>query len=151
MYYNLLLTFCLFSFFGAVCEHLTYYFFPSAVPKALSNPIIEGFPIYGSGGLLAIWMHKYIKKLPLFIQFLLYGFTFSTFEFIVGLWVGAGKKSYVDAGNNNKLISAWDYSNNFGNILGIIDIYHFVVFGILGMIAGYGGTYLYHKLKPCIK
>lgn len=118
-----LITFFIYTFFGAIAEHISYYF--SNTKKTLSNPIIEGFPLYGLVAVIFVFINKYIPKNYL-IEFLIYGMVATSIEFVTGLAVGAGPSKGV--------VDSWDYSNNPLNYKGIIDIYHFIAFGIAGMI-----------------
>ena len=110
-------------------EHIMYYF--SDEEKILNNPIITGFPIYGIGGLIVLYLNYYLKTNNIIIIFLLSAILLTLAELISGYIVKAGK-----LGENRKdgKIISWDYSKNFLNYKGIIDLKHFIGFGILGTI-----------------
>ena len=125
-------------------EHISYHF--SDEEKILNNPIITGFPIYGIGGLIIIYLNYYLKTNNVFIIFLLSAILLTLAELITGYIVKAG-----ELGENRKdgKIISWDYSKNFLNYKGIIDLKHFIGFGILGtiIVLNYDKMYsILHKL-----
>lgn len=122
------LLFLIYSYLGATLEHLSY-FFGNDKPKALTNPIITGFPLYGTGALIILLLAEKMQNVHWSLQFLVYGFVMSLFEYIIGKIVGAGEKSY-----KNGMVWSWDYSNEKYNYEGIISLRHFVCWGILGLI-----------------
>ena len=135
--------FFFYSFLGAVLEHISYY--GSDTKKELSNPIITGFPLYGFGALLIIFINEKLKVMGwennLLIQFMFFGIALSVLEYIVGVYVGAGKDSY-----QNGRVNAWDYSGEFMNIDGKISLRHFISWGILGIILVRLNNYLIKKV-----
>lgn len=137
--------FFFYSFLGAVLEHLSYYF-GGGTPKELSNPIITGFPLYGFGALLIIFINEKLKVMGwennFLIQFMFFGIALSVLEYLVGVYVGAGKDSY-----RNGRVSAWDYSNEFMNIDGKVSLRHFILWGILGIILVRVNNYLIKKVR----
>jgi Putative ABC-transporter type IV len=144
MWTSLIVIFLVFTLLGAVAEHLSYYF-SSGPPKVLANAVVTGFPLYGIGAVLVWWLHKYVVQAPLMMQFLLYGTVLSALELGAGVIVGAGPNSYDKHGG----IISWDYSHNFGNLLGIIDVYHFFVFGVLGVATAYAADWIDDKVNQC--
>ncbi len=63
------------------------------------------------------------------IQFLVFAFVMTLFEYCVGIYVGAGADSYIDGA-----VSSWDYSKERYNYKGIITLRHFISWGILGLV-----------------
>lgn len=68
---NFIISFMVYSYFGATLEHLSYFF--SKNKKTLSNPIITGFPLYGIGAYCVILLNQAFNKydLNLFTRFLI--------------------------------------------------------------------------------
>jgi uncharacterized membrane protein len=138
-----LVLFMIYSYGGATLEHLNYYF-GGTQPKALANPIITGFPIYGMGAYMLIWLNDMLDKHQIhncLIKFFLFATILTIFEYCVGLIVGAGSKSYV-----NGMVASWDYSKQPFNLNGIVSLKHFVVWGILGLILIQVHPYLKQKV-----
>ena len=125
-----------FTLLGAIIEHIAYYL--SSKKKTLSNPILTGFPLYGFCGLLVIYLDNYtiLHQQSGIIKFITFSIILSTIEYITGILVNAGKNS-----NKNNIINSWNYSNNFMNIDGKIDLLHTIFFGLCGyLIAQYYPT-----------
>lgn len=141
--------FLIYSFFGAVLEHLNYYF-TNNIHKALANPIITGFPIYGIGAYLAISINELFKHQHIIIRVVLIGLVLTLFEYIIGIGVNAGSNSYVYDNSGNKLVEAWDYSNDRFNIAGVISLSHLIVWIILGYIIINIHPVLLNKVNKCI-
>lgn len=121
--------FVIYTVFGAIAEHLAYYF--SKRKKQLKNPILTGFPIYGIGAYLVVFIYRnFTKNANWFVEFLIYGTILTILEYIFGKLMGAGKNAIDECG----YVKTWDYSNHFLNFQGIIDLQHFVIFGIFGLI-----------------
>lgn len=143
--------FMIYSTAGAVIEHLLYFF--SDKRKAITNPILIGFPIYGIGAYLVVWINRLLAESRdegimgikdsgdsseetsleidnLVIEFMIYGLTLSAIEYAAGIFVGAGKNSYVDCG----FVHSWDYSNQRFNLDGMVSLRNFVVFGLFGLL-----------------
>lgn len=49
----------IYSTIGAILEHVSY-FIISHKKKLVANPILEGFPMYGIGGLFLVWLNGLI-------------------------------------------------------------------------------------------
>lgn len=130
-----LVIFLIYTFFGAIAEHISY-FIEGGKKKSLSNPIITGFPIYGLGALIVIWLRRLVilYNIPLIVEFFIYGFALESLELASGLIVKAGSRSYEICDHGEECISSWDYSQSKWNIYGIIDLRHFFLFSISGMI-----------------
>jgi uncharacterized membrane protein len=134
--YAFFIAFTIYSLGGAVCEHFSYWvadkLFYCPLHKKLINPVLTGFPLYGIGAYIAIIMRKVVVE-PLsfgpFLEFITYAVTMTAIEYIAGLISGAGKHDSTD-----NTVKAWDYSDTFCNLDGIINLKHFICFGILGMI-----------------
>lgn len=124
-------TLLIYSFFGAVFEHLSYYFNPK-IKKTLSNPIITGFPIYGLGAYLIL--KTGIKNT--FLLFIVSALIGTIIELLTGIIVKAGPQGNIREGNT-VIVDSWDYSDNILNYKGIIDIKHSLLFGLLGVILVY--------------
>ncbi len=141
---QIVIIFLIFTFFGAVFEHISYYigvkFFNSS-PKLLSNPIITGFPLYGLCGLLIYYLYnKFFKDYNYILIFFIYATLLTTIEYIVGINVGAGKTTNIG-------INSWDYSNQPFNYKGIISLKHFILWGISSLIVIKIYPILYNKIK----
>ncbi len=127
----ILIIFLIYTFFGAIFEHLSYYIgkqlFQSK-EKYLSNPIITGFPLYGLGGLLIYYLYdNYFRSYSSFTLFFVFGFILSSLEYLVGKYI-------VDAGKTNNGITSWDYTNEPFNYEGIISLRHFIMWGIISLV-----------------
>jgi len=134
VYLTIFLVYC---FFGAIGEHLSYFF--SKKKKLLLNPIIEGFPLYGIGAYLAIWLHRSILyKFHPVIEIIIYGVIISAIEYAVGSVFRAGPNSY----NGHGEILWWDYTGTFLNINGIVNFRHFIMYGI--------GAFLVTRIHPLL-
>lgn len=121
--------FLFYSFLGAVGEHISYYVVRKK--KVLSNPIIEGFPIYGIGAYLAIYLNRlFTHKWHWIIEIIFFGFIISAIEYGIGFIGGAGANSY----NGNGEVIWWDYTDTFLNINGIVNFRHFLTYGILAFV-----------------
>lgn len=138
--------FLVYSFLGASLEHVRYYagrkLNPQTHrPKALLNPIITGFPLYGVGALGIATLHNRVglNKVPIPLQFLAYASVLSLFEYAVGKYVGAGPSSYTKQG----MIESWDYSRSKFNLGGIVSLNHFIGWGLLGLSVA-------HVLHPVV-
>ena len=138
--------FLAYSFLGATLEHVRYYadskLNPSThTPKALLNPIITGFPLYGLGayGVATLHQNVGVKNTPLPVQFLAYASLRSLLEYGAGKYVGAGSKSYTRHG----MVESWDYSKGKYNLGGIVSLKHFVGWGLLGLFVA-------HVLHPVV-
>jgi len=135
-----LIVFMIYSYLGATLEHINYYIGricnPDTPYKALANPIITGFPIYGLAAYTIVILNNILTKQfnisNLVIHYVVYASVLTLIEYITGIYVNAGKKSYV-----NGMINSWDYSNESYNIRGIISLRHFVSWGLLGLIVSY--------------
>jgi len=127
-----IIAFCIYSYLGATFEHLSYYF-GKGPKKELANPIITGFPLYGIGAFLVVGLNEMLKRMGhddnILIQFAVFATGLSVLEYIVGVYVGAGKNSY-----RNGMVKSWDYSDEFMNIDGKISLKHFIYWGIIGLI-----------------
>lgn len=121
-----IILFMFYSLCGAILEHLLYFF--SSKRKILNNPILTGFPLYGIGAYLVIIIHRWIgHKLDIIVQFVLYAAILTYLEYTIGRMVGAGHE-------RGMYIKSWDYSNSKYNYKGIIDVNHFLLFGIAALI-----------------
>lgn len=149
-----IILFFFYSFFGAILEHAAYYAGslsdPSVPKKALANPVITGFPIYGMGAYMVILTKRWFVdrfNLPIGVEFLIYMSMFALFEYLIGWFVGAGEGSYTYDETGNKLVNSWDYSKNPGNIDGKIDIIHSVIFAAVGLVVARVHPYLEEKVE----
>lgn len=126
-----IIPFMIYSYLGASLEHISYYI--SKENKKLLNPIITGFPLYGIGAYCVILINNILQKYNLnsLTRFLIYAILLTLIEYIVGKYVGAGKK------NENGDIDAWDYTDQRFNYRGIISLKHFIAWGILGLCVEY--------------
>lgn len=66
----------------------------------------------------------------------------SILEYLVGIYVGAGNKSY-----KGTMVDSWDYSREAYNLDGKISLKHAVLWGIAGLVL----IYLHPKLMQLIK
>lgn len=142
--------FMIYSTFGAIFEHLMYGF--SSKTKVLANPVLTGFPLYGSGAYLIVSLNYMMNNLNLpkpstlpgiVLRFLTFGIVLTTVEYAVGVYVGAGKNSKDENGN----VHSWDYSNHKFNYKGIITPIHFVIWGILGLVL----SHVHPKLLTAVR
>lgn len=137
---RIIVLFIFYSLLGAIAEHVSYYIAklrdPSALPKALNNPILTGFPIYGLGGLLVVWLHPIIARhnIPLIVEAVIYGIVLSLIELGTGLLVKAGDRSTTRCDGNKDCIDSWDYSKGYGNLFGMVDVWHFIAFAVAGVV-----------------
>lgn len=134
--------FLIYSFGGAITEHLSYFaasiINPNSPKKALSNPIMTGFPLYGIGAYIAISMGNFLRNLGansnnligLILYFISLAAILSLLEYIVGSIVNAGETSYT----NNGLVESWDYSGKKYSIAGTVSLRHFISWGLLGLV-----------------
>ncbi len=123
----------LYSFFGAVAEHLSYY--GSKERKLLANPILTGFPLYAIGAYLVVGASNVVSRVPhpfrIPIEFITYGTLLSALEYASGRFVGAGTNS--GARDAEGAVVSWDYSKNPYHYQGIVDLRHFILFGLVGL------------------
>jgi hypothetical protein len=130
--------FIFYSLLGAIAEHVSYFVAklrkPAALPKALNNPILTGFPIYGLGGLLVVWLHPIIFAYGILAEAIVYGGVLTLIELVSGLIVKAGAGSTTKCTDGKDCIDSWDYSKGYGNLFGVVDIWHFVAFAIAGIV-----------------
>ena len=141
---HIFIIFLIFSFLGAVMEHVSYYIdntlFNSA-PRILSNPILAGFPLYGCCGLLIWYVYdKFLQNCNYVLLFFIFAILITTIEYIVGINVGAGKTTPGG-------IDSWDYSDQSFNYKGIISLKHFIAWGLLGLIVINIYPILYDKIS----
>lgn len=140
----IVIIFLIYTFFGAIFEHISYYVgnnFFKTKQKTLSNPIITGFPLYGLGGLLIYYFYdRYFREYNPIVLFLIFGSILSIFEY----WIG---KFIVNAGKSNSVVDSWDYSNEPFNYEGIISLRHFITWGILSLVVIKIHPLLEDKLK----
>ena len=161
-------SFWLYSFSGAIGEHLLWVFVPSVaqhllhsqtvtstapVPvqetleehaydtptKALANPVITGFPIYGLGCFLLLLQRQLLVQafrgkihwtVWTLLEFLSSAVLLASWEYAVGVYVGAGPDSYDQDGN----VISWDYSDRFCNLHGKTDLQHAILFGVAEVV-----------------
>lgn len=132
-----LVIFLIYSVGCSIGEHLAYYF--SKKTKLVKNPIMEGFPIYGIGAYMIILIMRALQasssnpKWQALInnwvfQFVLSAVALTAVEYIGGRIVGAGKS------NTDGHVETWDYSGTFMNFQGIINLKHFLLHGVLGLV-----------------
>lgn len=133
--------FLIYSFIGAIFEHLSYWTAmksdPDAPAKALANPVITGFPLYGVGAYIVVALSKYIVKpygLPMVAEMLLYAVVLSFIEGMTGEYVGAGGSSYKKDACGKDMVWSWDYSENKYNVFGVTDIRHAISFALIGLV-----------------
>ena len=132
--------FWVYSLGGSIVEHVAY--FLGNKRKAITNPILTGFPIYGLGAYFVIYINRAMKQAmdpegddpdkqpnPV-IEFLLYAFALTAIEYATGILLKAGKTSYVECG----FIHGWDYSKDAYNLDGIVKLQNFIAFGVFGLL-----------------
>ena len=118
---NIILYFFIYSFIGWILE--TIYAF-----LVLGHFVKRGFligpicPIYGFGAVLLILSLKNCKGKPL-SQFLIAGFTFTVFEYVVSYMLE------VVFG-----LRWWDYSGDFLNLQGRVSLSYSIIWGALGIL-----------------
>lgn len=122
-----LIAFMIYSYLGGTIEQTSYYF--SNTEKKLTDPFINGFPLFGIGAYIVIIINKYLNLDNIVLNFLVFAIILTLLELVVGIIVDAGKNSH-----DNGQVVMWDYSDEFGNFKGIISIWHFIVWGILAVI-----------------
>ena len=144
-----IIIFFVYSYFGAVFEHISYYLDPDS-KKLLQNPIIEGFPLYGMGALLIYLLIKLLNLnmteknsngdnitknniANIFSIFTVGAVIGTLIEYFVGMNVGAGEFSGISAEEAKKGISSWDYRGEPYNYKGIISLRHFITWGLAGI------------------
>ena len=149
-----IILFMFYSLLGAMVEHIMYYFGslldPTTPGKAMANPILTGFPIYGIGAFSVAAMKYNIVdrfKMSIGTEFLLYAFVLMGMEAITGKIVGAGSTSYVKDSQGRNLVWSWDYSKNNYNLGGIVDPMHSIAFAIVGLIVARVHPVLEEKLS----
>ena len=122
----------------ATFEHISYFMDPLH-SKKLANPIIEGFPLYGLGGLFLYSVFKYLQLDPSkandAIAIALISAIFGTsLEFIVGYFVGAGEFSTQTKEDAAKYgINSWDYGGEPYSYRGVISARHALYWTICGL------------------
>ena len=134
--FRIVVVFIAYSIFGAAMEHVAYtlgqLLSANAPKKAWINPVITGFPLYGLAALYILFAKtKIVEKYKLSVgaEFLLYSTSITLIELLTGYYVGAGKNSHLANGE----VESWDYSNNFLNFDGKIDVLHAIVYGFIGL------------------
>lgn len=124
--------FMLYSVAGSILEHIMYYLHPTK-KKAMFNPIMEGFPMYGAALYIIIGVHNAIgKTLHPAIQFAIYTGIAVLVEYTVGINIGAGSGRNGVASDG--YIKTWDYTNDKYNYKGVIKLSNALLFGVLAMI-----------------
>lgn len=129
--------FMIYSTLGCIGEHLAY--FVSSKNKRVENPIMAGFPIYGIGAYVIILSIRALKTIfpsangksildNIVFQFLFSAIILTMMEYAAGRLIGAGGL------NGDGTVNAWDYTGTFMNYRGIINLQHFLLHGILGII-----------------
>lgn len=122
--------FFVYSTLGTILEHFLY-FFSKDKKKAIANPILTGFPVYGIAAYLIIAVHKAVgHKLNIIFQFALYASLVTALEYVTGVIVDAGPNGI----NEDGYTRAWDYSDDPYNFQGKIKLKNFILFGILSLI-----------------
>ncbi len=123
-----------YSALGGMLESTLYFF--SDKKKYIGHPIFPGFPIYAVGAYIVVFLHRaFAYKLPFIAEFALYGAVLCAIEYIIGKIGKAGPKSYMEGHDGKKdVVEAWDYTDQTVNIQGIIDIRHFITYGLLSII-----------------
>lgn len=142
--------FMLYSFGGATLEHASYCYDKYGPCKTLCNPIITGFPLYGVGALLVIYLDYKLfahRRAPLLLKFAVFATVLTALEYVVGRVVGAGPKSYDDKGN----VIAWDYSKERFNYQGVITLRHFISWGVLGVVVSETYPWLRRKVSAAVR
>ena len=80
-------------------------------------------PVYGVGAFVALWIESMTRQLPIPLEGLIMGLALAALEYATGrLWLAI-------AGHR-----LWNYKKTLLNIGGHTDLFHFFVWGILGMI-----------------
>lgn len=144
----LLILFLIYSFFGAIFEHLSYFIGKQlfySKEKYLSNPILTGFPIYGLGGLLIYYLYNnYFRSYSTVSLFFIFATILSSLEYFVGKYI-------VDAGKATNGITSWDYTNELFNYQDIISLRHFIMWGLISLVVIKIQPMLYTKLQNIIQ
>lgn len=138
-----IIAFFIYSYLGASIEHINYYF--SHTTKALANPIITGFPLYGFGAFMIILINDLFTQYGienLLIKFITFAILLSLLEYVVGIYVGAGQNSY-----KGTMVDSWDYSHEPYNLDGIISLKHAVLWGFAGLVLIYIHPKIMQKIK----
>lgn len=119
----------LYSMLGAIVEHFSYA--TSHERKEVKNAILPGFPIWALGAYMAVLLHRaFLYKVSLMVEFIVYAVIMSLMELYAGFAIGAGPKLRNECG----MIEHWDYSDSILNYRGMIDLRHFLSYGVMGII-----------------
>ncbi|MEM7672631.1 MAG: putative ABC transporter permease [Verrucomicrobiota bacterium] len=80
-------------------------------------------PMYGIGSLLILWSPPILREINPIVQFLIFGFVFCFYEWIAGVAIlrFLGKR-------------LWDYRERDFNLAGHTDLFHFFIWGMVGVI-----------------
>lgn len=145
----LLVLFLIYTYAGATLEHINYWIRRHCRPedprKALNNPFITGFPVYGLGAFLVIAIRNFLHKhgiTNVLVHFVAYASALTGLEYLTGLLVDAGPHSV-----NNGMIDSWDYSNLSYNYNGIVTLWHFLGWGLLGLLVARINDQLLTKIQ----
>lgn len=122
----------IYTFFGGVLEHFSY--FISSDEKSLKNPFMTGFPIYAIGALSMIGVCSALGLSNPVTIFLVTASVGTALEYLVGRYI-AKAGEFSDDDDNLSPVKSWDYRNTPLNFQGVISAKHFVLWGILGVVA----------------
>lgn len=119
----IILHFIVFSILGWIGAFL----FSSAYAGKWKNESFFKFPfapVYGFGALLLFFMQDFMSGVgSLFWSFWIYATVLTFFEFGSSIFCRKILKRKI-----------WNYENNFMNLGGHVDLYHFVLWGLLGLL-----------------
>jgi len=121
-----IIIFLIYSFAASVLEHIAY--LSSKQDKIVAN-FITGFPLYGIGAYLVIYINEFIKNSHLLIKFIVFTAVLTLLEYISGKIVGAGPDSYKE-----NAVESWDYTYSSFNYQGIISLRSSLFFGLLALL-----------------
>lgn len=126
--------FMIYSTLGAILEQFLHVVGPTKGFRKIRNPILTGFPLYGIGAYIIIGLHRaFVHKWNVVSQFVFFGLILSVIEYIAGKILGAGPENYLQEDGS---LLYWDYTGRPLNIHGLVDLEHFVIYGVLGVIVG---------------
>lgn len=124
--------FMFWSLLGAIVEHVFYAVGKKDGKRYMSNPVLTGFPLYGIIAYIVVFLHRmFIYKFSFVVQFFIYGVIISGLEYIIGKIVGAGPDHYH---NGDGSIRWWNYSGKVLNFEGLVDLEHFLYYGVFGLV-----------------
>lgn len=123
----------IYTFFGGVLEHFLY--FISSDEKSLKNPFMTGFPIYAIGALSMIGVCSALGLSNPVAIFFTTASVGTALEYLAGRYIAKAGEFSGDNDNLSSPVKSWDYRNTPLNFQGVISAKHFVIWGILGVVA----------------